>query len=467
MQTTNTAVGHSVALAYPAGAGSLRDDERIERIVEVSEPEPLKRWSWAPLIVGALLLALGLLILGWTLWSLQHQRGMTRAAEQQSLEARSQLAAKTTELDALKAQIRDKDAQISRLEADLKIQRDGRASAERELAELRKQREDIQKTIEERDRAIAERDAARAINQEVATAKSALEERVSVLQKSLDDALARITELEGRLTQATNEREELRDMLRVAQARPATATTSASAAASATTPQSAPASVSMTALVAPIDTSAARQRDALAQPDATALATPATPRTELRNDDKGNVDVVLTSALNGARYANVAPASPAGTMQMPTESTPPAAQAATSSAEAPSPDGSTLAPADSRTVLLLPATVPGTGDDQLTRQVNELTISRDELHRRAAILEDEVARLQRAGKTAPGAAPGKISPSEKVRPTSVGLNHAQREIGFLGFIPDVLGNVIVGIGEGVDSVVNGRHYVPREMLSGH
>ncbi|MCU0688125.1 MAG: hypothetical protein MUE97_00030 [Phycisphaerales bacterium] len=462
MQTPAT-VATQGAFASAAGYAQ-RDGDRIERIVEVSEPQPLRRWSWAPLIVGALILGLGLLMLGWTLWSLQQQRGMTRTAEQQSLEARSQLAAKTTELAGLEKQISHKDKEISGLKDDLNAQRNGRASAERELAELRKQREDIQKTIEERDRAIAERDAARAVNQQVATAKSALEERVSVLQKSLDDALARITELEGRLTQANTEREELRDMLRVAQTRPATTpATTSTPATTTTTAQSAPASMPMTALVASIDTSVAGQRPPASQ---AAGAMPAAPRSEPRNDDKGNVGVVLTSALNGARYANVAPTSSASASQMPTEPTA-APQAMTSSVDAPSASGSTLATADSRAVLLLPAAAPGTGDDQLTRQVNELTISRDELHRRAAILEDEVARLQRAGTPAKATVAGKINPSEKVRPTSVGLNHAQREIGFLGFIPDVLGNVIVGIGEGVDSVVNGRHYVPREMLSGH
>jgi hypothetical protein len=85
------------------------------------------------------------------------------------------------------------------------------------------------------------------------------------------------------------------------------------------------------------------------------------------------------------------------------------------------------------------------------------------------VLEDEVSRLRAEmlkGRSAkPSANACRMAESDRLRPTSVGNNYTQKEVGLVGFVPDAIGNIFVGIGEGIDSLFNGTHYVPREIIS--
>lgn len=417
MQTDHSG-NHTSMRSSSADAG-----ERFERVVQVSEPVRATAWSIVPWVLGGLLALLALGFFVATVLGRVEALNRVNELTEQNGTISTQLRAAEDSLTRHQSDLATKTKQIEELDAKLKLERQARAIDSKELAEARKQKAEIEaniaardKAIRDRDQVIGERDAARKVSDEVMASKRELEETVSILQKRLDDALARITDLESQIRKALAERDEMEDMLRVCQA---------------------------------------KQSQANPAPQAAMLA-----------------EAAQTGRLTPGTTASAGEPIPAAVAQRASaiNSTTPAGTAAAEGLSAPmSINTPPIGPGAATNVLLLP------GDDSdanqnIVRQVNELTISREEARKRTEVLEDEVSRLRaemlKARSSKPTATAIRLAASERLRPTSIGNNYTQKEVGIIGFVPDAIGNIVVGIGEGLDSLFNGTHYVPRELIQG-
>lgn len=388
--------------------------------MQVSEPVRATAWSFVPWVFGGLLSLLALVLFVMNVRGQFELQNQVSELNEKNGAISAQLRTAEDSLTRHQADVAAKTKQIEDLDAKLKLERQARAIDSKELAEARKQKAEIEANIAARDRAIrdrdqviGERDAARKVSDEVMASKRELEETVSILQKRLDDALARITDLESQIRKALAERDEMQDMLRVCQSKQS---------------QTAPA------------------------PQAAMLAQAAQAGRTMSNATASPADPIPAAASQ--RITPINSAKPADDV----------AEGLSTPASINTPP---IGPGAVTNVLLLPGD-DSEGNQNIVRQVNELTVSREEARKRTEVLEDEVSRLRaemlKARSSKPTTTAIRLAPSDRLRPTSIGNNYTQKEVGLVGFLPDAIGNIVVGIGEGLDSLFNGTHYVPRELI---
>lgn len=378
--------------------------------VRPSEPAKANALSWAPVLLGLLLAVIGLVLFGLTVAGWMKSSAELAATRAKLIDGGKLLTQKTADLAIQEQRVKEKTGEVESLMKAISVEREARGKDARELEALRARKAEAERAVAEladvkfeRDEAMAERDAARQVAGEVVAVKQGLEEQVSVLQQRLDGAIARITDLERQLRRAVAERDEMADMVRVAKTK---ADEQVRLAAKAREDEAAIAAAR--AVKAEVDSPVApvpgRSTTVTASTPTTALAGPG-----VRAVD-GTAAVVPAPVKNTPTPANNAVTVPVGkrvTDATVVASTPTAGLGVVTEGEGNSPRGP------------YPAVDP--------------------------VLQAKASE-------------------SKLRVTGVGRNLGEKSIGLFGVIPDFLGNVVVGVGEGLDSLFNGTHYVPEELI---